>query len=174
MPRPKVDINLSAMQTIMDEESNKYNNNKMEYFQHCCNIYNKKYSPPKDIYPQLIYTRVHKTGELTVRFDLPDKNTKSPRVLSPEHKKKWLEGRKATSRKKKKNTNAKHAEELAKYIPNKPNLVKAVLNGSPTAGIKAFCYKCMGEDIKEIRNCTSLRCPLWNFRPFQHSEETGV
>lgn len=41
--------------------------------------------------------------------------------------------------------------------------------------IKAFCSQCMGCDVEwiepgfrnEIRNCTSLKCALFSFRPFQ-------
>ncbi len=38
------------------------------------------------------------------------------------------------------------------------------------ACINAFCWKCIGESVKEIRNCTAYKCELWHVRPYQKKE----
>ena len=48
-------------------------------------------------------------------------------------------------------------------------------NATRSMAIKAFCAQCMGCDIEriepgfisDIRNCTSKRCALYSFRPYQ-------
>lgn len=35
------------------------------------------------------------------------------------------------------------------------------------AAINAKCYECVGEDIKEIKYCSAMRCPLHAVRPYQ-------
>jgi len=35
---------------------------------------------------------------------------------------------------------------------------------SPATGIRAFCIDCQGGSLVGVKDCTSLTCPLWNFR----------
>lgn len=35
---------------------------------------------------------------------------------------------------------------------------------SRKAAIRAFCLACVGWQPKEVRNCTALTCPLYEFR----------
>ena len=35
------------------------------------------------------------------------------------------------------------------------------------AAINAKCFECVGEDIKEIRDCSATQCPLHQVRPYQ-------
>ena len=37
---------------------------------------------------------------------------------------------------------------------------------SPRVAIKAFCLECCGWQRQEVRICTNLACPLWEYRPF--------
>lgn len=57
----------------------------------------------------------------------------------------------------------KKASPLAKAQADPKSLRKAV---------NLFCYECMGGDGEpnakgHVRNCTSLKCPLFNHRPWQ-------
>ena len=38
---------------------------------------------------------------------------------------------------------------------------------SRVAAVKAFCTECMGYTPSEVRGCTALACPLYEYRPFQ-------
>lgn len=40
-------------------------------------------------------------------------------------------------------------------------------NRSLRDGIDAFCVQCVGYVIDDVRNCTSIGCPLWQLRPYQ-------
>ena len=40
-------------------------------------------------------------------------------------------------------------------------------NRSLRDGIDAFCIQCVGYVIDDVRNCTSIGCPLWQLRPYQ-------
>lgn len=48
-------------------------------------------------------------------------------------------------------------------------------DASPRGAIKAMCQQCMGyEDIiKSIRDCKSMICPLWQYRPYQEKDSDG-
>jgi len=47
---------------------------------------------------------------------------------------------------------------------------KAVKGKSLRAAINAQCLECVCWQIKEIRNCTDLACPLYAVRPYQSSQ----
>jgi hypothetical protein len=38
---------------------------------------------------------------------------------------------------------------------------------SPRQAIKAHCMECLGWNRHEVRNCTSVACPLYCYRPYQ-------
>ncbi len=40
--------------------------------------------------------------------------------------------------------------------------------------INAFCWMCIGESVKEIRECTSYKCQLWYVRPYQKKQVIGM
>jgi len=35
---------------------------------------------------------------------------------------------------------------------------------NPQKAIKQFCYECSGESWAEVKRCTSVSCPLFDFR----------
>lgn len=45
---------------------------------------------------------------------------------------------------------------------------------SPRSAIKAFCLYCTGYQRLEVKNCTSLACPLYPFRPYQTDAEDSA
>ncbi len=72
----------------------------------------------------------------------------------------------------------KKMTEARKGVVSENNPVKKLLTAEkPTRSmaIRAFCSQCMGCDaeriepgfISDIRNCTSIRCALYDFRPYQ-------
>lgn len=89
MARQALPINLADMQSIISVEEKNYNGGIIEFYQHCCDIYNKKNNPAKPIYGQIIYNYVRKGG-LTTSF-----NANKKKVLSPEHIAKLQAGRKS-------------------------------------------------------------------------------
>ena len=46
---------------------------------------------------------------------------------------------------------------------------------SPLKAIKCFCVDCMGGHSIYVKDCTSINCPLYNFRmgknPYLYTEE---
>lgn len=40
---------------------------------------------------------------------------------------------------------------------------------TPKIAIKNFCLNCVGDSKQDIKNCTSTKCPLYVFRPYQKS-----
>ena len=52
-------------------------------------------------------------------------------------------------------------------INYKNNYIKAVSGKSRTAAVKAFCLECMGWQREEVRNCTSVACPLYLYRSYK-------
>lgn len=173
MGRRKTDIDIAAMQTIIDNEKEKYNGRQMEYYQHCCNIYNNKFFPAKPLQPHTIYSRIHKTSELKIRFDLGH-SQRGIKSLSPEHKQKLQEGRTSGIRKSRANTDPAYADKMHKDYPEHNKLVEAVLKGSLKAAIKLKCIDCCCGDKKEVSLCTSYTCPLYRFRPYQKLPKEGV
>lgn len=47
---------------------------------------------------------------------------------------------------------------------------------SPLKAIKQFCFECSGENVNEVKNCVSSKCPLRPFRmgknPYNKREMT--
>ena len=59
-------------------------------------------------------------------------------------------------------------EKKLKEIPEScRKLTRKAIKGecSPRSAIKAFCYECIGYVRKELENCTSPLCPLFEYRP---------
>ncbi len=48
---------------------------------------------------------------------------------------------------------------------------KAQKKTTPMQAIKAFCNECVGGIREDIRNCTSQKCPLWIYRPYQTKDD---
>ena len=44
---------------------------------------------------------------------------------------------------------------------------KAISGKSRKAAVKSFCLECMAWEKEEVRQCTSLECPLYLFRPYK-------
>lgn len=64
----------------------------------------------------------------------------------------------------------KRLSEMPKSFRN--NYLAAVNEkASPRGAIKAHCCECCGYDRSEVRNCTSVACPLYLYRPFQNGPE---
>ena len=60
-------------------------------------------------------------------------------------------------------------EARASQIPERSlrAYVRAIAGKSLRSAVTAFCSECVGYSRKDVRNCTSLACPLWSYRPFQ-------
>ena len=60
-------------------------------------------------------------------------------------------------------------EQRASQVPERAlsTYLKAVRGRSLRAAADAFCMECVCWQRKEVRNCTSLACPLWPYRPYQ-------
>ena len=43
---------------------------------------------------------------------------------------------------------------------------KAMTGRNRTAAIKSFCLECMGWQRTEVKNCDSVACPLYPYRPY--------
>lgn len=114
MARQALPINLDSMQAIINHEETLYNGGLIEFLNHCCKIYNDKFSPPKNLYGQIIYTYIKK-NKLKTNF-IPIRKT-----LSEDHKVKIKEGRKrqAESRKEKEKTFHPELDELINKINTK-------------------------------------------------------
>lgn len=50
-------------------------------------------------------------------------------------------------------------------------LKKALKKTTPMQAIKAFCMSCVGDIREDVRNCTSTKCPLYIYRPFQKGDD---
>jgi hypothetical protein len=48
---------------------------------------------------------------------------------------------------------------------------RAFNGGSKSAGIRAFCLRCVGYLRNDVRDCTAYGCPLHPYRPYQVDEE---
>jgi len=62
-------------------------------------------------------------------------------------------------------------QRLTEIAINSPRFLR-VLNlayggNSKAAAIKAKCLDCCCWQPNEVRQCTSVTCPLWRYRPFQ-------
>jgi len=44
---------------------------------------------------------------------------------------------------------------------------KAMAGKNRAAGVKAFCLECMGWQRNEIKNCDSVACPLYPYKPYK-------
>lgn len=47
------------------------------------------------------------------------------------------------------------------------NYDRAMQGKSLKAGIKAFCLECVCWQKEDVRQCTSLACPLYPYRPYK-------
>ena len=75
--------------------------------------------------------------------------------------------------------NPNAVEALKKWREENPEGVKAKtplekLQDKPTSlrqAITAFCWLCVGENRKDVTNCSATKCPLWNVRPYQKNSK---
>ena len=67
----------------------------------------------------------------------------------------------------------KHQQAVVNEAPTscKGIMERAYSGNSRTAAIKAFCLRCVGYIREDVRNCTALKCPLHQYRPYQDGEE---
>ena len=74
---------------------------------------------------------------------------------------------------------ATREQRVAKLIAEAPVSARGILKraldgtGGRANAIQAMCLHCTGYDRETVRNCTGWCCPLWQYRPFQSSAETG-
>jgi hypothetical protein len=47
------------------------------------------------------------------------------------------------------------------------NYKKAMKGRNRTAAVKAFCLECVGWQRNEVKECSSVECPLYLYRPFK-------
>ena len=59
-------------------------------------------------------------------------------------------------------------QEVAKYNPKMVSAFKKAYEGkSRVAAMKAKCMDCSAYQYTEIKECTAVECPLWEWRPVQ-------
>ena len=58
-----------------------------------------------------------------------------------------------------------------KYLPLLQR-VRDKNSKSKAEAIKAFCLQCVGFQSKRVTNCTALKCPLYQVRPYQKRIES--
>lgn len=65
--------------------------------------------------------------------------------------------------------NDRQVKELQTVPPMYRGIIDRAYEGkcSPRTAIKAFCLYCTGYQRMDVKNCTSLACPLHGFRPYQ-------
>ena len=49
----------------------------------------------------------------------------------------------------------------------KNNYKKAMAGKNRAAGVKSFCLECMGWQRVEVKNCESVACPLYPYKPYK-------
>ena len=52
-------------------------------------------------------------------------------------------------------------------INYRSNYEKAITGKSRTAAVKAFCLECVCWQRNEVKNCTSVACPLFPYRAYE-------
>jgi predicted nucleic acid-binding Zn ribbon protein len=94
---------------------------------------------------------------------------KKRRTVSPEVQAK---GRIALEayRKEKSEAKAKGESYYTEWLKEQ-ELKKARKSISPLQAIKNFCNECVGNVRNDVTNCTSFKCPLHIYRPYQTSSE---
>jgi hypothetical protein len=50
---------------------------------------------------------------------------------------------------------------------------KAIQGKSLRAAVNSFCLECCGWQRNEVRDCSSLACPVYKLRPYQRTENQG-
>jgi len=68
--------------------------------------------------------------------------------------------------------NDKQIEQIEKRLSQMPKIYRgiyksAIQGKSRKAGIHSFCLECVGYEKEEVRLCTDLGCPLYEFRPYK-------
>ena len=57
---------------------------------------------------------------------------------------------------------------ISEALPSYRTIIeRAYTTNRKSLAIKAFCLRCVGYLRNEVRDCTSLGCPLWTHRPYQ-------
>ena len=94
---------------------------------------------------------------------------KQKRVISPE-----VQAKGAAALAKWRKEKAKAQKKGGKYYEEwlaAEELKKAQKRTSPLQAIKNFCNECVGGIRNDITNCSSLKCPLHIYRPYQKGKE---
>jgi len=63
-----------------------------------------------------------------------------------------------------KHKDAKREERKNEYSTNHQIMYMESFEGSRKSAIRTFCIQCMGYSGSEVKECTSVECPLYEFR----------
>lgn len=63
------------------------------------------------------------------------------------------------------------AGEITRTLPKSPIEKWKENKKSLRLSINAFCWECIGENVKDIRYCTATNCPLYEVRPYQEKKD---
>jgi hypothetical protein len=131
-------------------------------------IYNDLHDPDRPLTKGVVYLRIKDWG-------IPVKTVAGKRgrqKMTEEHKKKMQEARKAgRSRGERIKRDPKKQEVIANLRDEVPKrflpLVDRIARGSKVAALKLNCLQCVGYETRAVRECESVNCAMWLFRPYQ-------
>ena len=68
--------------------------------------------------------------------------------------------------------NTEQQKQIEKRLNQIPKIYRAIYKSamkgtSRKSAIHSFCLECTGYDKEEVRLCTDLGCPLYEFRPYK-------
>ena len=109
-----------------------------------------------------------KAKQASVKKPQPTPKAKGKRVLNPSI---IAKGAAALAKWRAEKAAAQKAGPKAlKEWQQKEDLKKALKKTTPTMAIKNFCIACV-DSRSDITNCTSYKCPLYIYRPYQKGSE---
>jgi len=160
-------------QAIETAESKETFPNQSKLWAKVAEIYNQN-DGVKSISGSVVYLRVNQFG-LSCKTE---KGRKRRGPMSEEQKAKMQEARKNASRMSKADklkTIPKYEENIIRLREVTPtslhSLIEKMANGSRVAAEKLQCLQCTGFDRSSVRECSSMSCPLFLYRPYQSATE---
>lgn len=152
MARTKIEIDKSDLVAVINrlESVNKFNNRSQLL---------KAVADEMNISTGLVMLRI-KEFSIEPKTPIGKRGRAKGSVISDSQKKAMQEGRKKAKV-------AINVSEVRRNFPDSYNgLINKLETGSLKAAIKAKCLDCCNFDVKEIKNCQCVACPLYSFRPY--------
>ena len=176
MARTKKNVDRSKLEAAIKQAETEQTFNKLgDLWVATAAIYNKSVPENEQITSSVVYLRV---GEFKIEFETQAAR-KGRTAMTDEQKAAMAAARQNRVPRQTRIKGNRHYQASIDAIANQmadngnarrmASTMRSHAKGSLKAAVRLFCFNCVGGEVREIKTCTSMTCPLWIHRPSQYA-----